>query len=85
VYRAGGSNPGNLTPRPTELGVSVWSAPAGPAFQPEKGYVQIKTSLLPANSVIQSGPAGHYDIIGASAQQIKAAITLKVKGKKPLL
>ena len=70
VYRQGGSNPGNLTPRAGEQGISTRDSltnpivngageriPGGarPVMEPGRPYIEIDTSKLPPGSVIKDG------------------------------
>jgi RHS repeat-associated protein len=92
IYRAGGSNPGNLTPRLGEEALSFrdslsnpFPLPQGkrPVFGPGQPYIKVDTSKLPPASVrldnIQA--AGHVSVRGASPAQLKDAVV--EKGKLP--
>jgi RHS repeat-associated protein len=91
IYRGGGSNPGNLKPRPGEEAVSFrenMSNPAsGPAvLKPGEKYIGVDASALPAGSVkydggINGNPPGHVSV-SASIEEISQAIVEKDKFPK---
>lgn len=92
IYRGGGTNPGNLTPRPQDNGElsfrgslsNPWPLPEGqrpplPAGQP---YFGVDTSKLPPGSVIYDDiPPGHVSVKDVPAEVVKDAII--EKGKFP--
>jgi hypothetical protein len=91
VWRAGGSNVGNL--KPSGLGVSVWSSPtvyptfykldANGGATSYRGAVGIDTLQLPPGStVVSTMQLGHFDIVGASPEGIQAAIVEKIPEHK---
>jgi hypothetical protein len=97
VFRNGGKNPGALTPRPGEPGISCRDVAANPFPKPETGPVFrigddiqiIDTSLLPPGSVIVDGapygpmPPGHVTIV-APPGAIKGGIIGTIKPGQPL-
>ncbi|QQP98573.1 RHS repeat domain-containing protein [Lysobacter enzymogenes] len=78
LYRSGGANPGNLTPRTSDGGMLSTRSSASnpfplkegqqPVLPSSKGYVVIETDKLPAGSVVVDGapygrmPPGHVSI-----------------------
>jgi hypothetical protein len=78
VYRSGGKNPANLTPRPQDKGMlstrdslsNPWPKPSGqqPPLPPDKPIQVIDTSKLPPGTVVPDGapsgpmPDGHVSI-----------------------
>jgi RHS repeat-associated protein len=91
IYRAGGTNPGNLTPRPGEAALSFRDSlsnpyPLSPGEQPVfragQPYIKVDTSRLPAGSVARDNvPPGHVSVRGVPAAQVKDAVV--EKGKLP--
>jgi hypothetical protein len=82
IYRAGKTNPGNLTPRAGEEALSFrstlsnpTSSGSRPVFRPGDHYIGIDVSKLPAGAaVLDNLPAGHVSVSGVTADQLKAAV-----------
>lgn len=81
LYRGGGRNVGNFTPRPRDHGeLSFWDSlsnryawEAG-VFKPGGGWVAVDTRGFPVGSVFATPPPGHYVVAGVPPQVIQAAI-----------
>ena len=91
IYRSGKPNPGNLTPRSGEDGLSFrdslsnpWPLPKGqrPVFQPGDDYIAVDTSRLPRGSVVYDNvPPGHVTVCNVDAGTLKLAVV--ERGKFP--
>jgi hypothetical protein len=94
IYREGGSNTGNLTPRPQDEGTlsgrdslsNPYPLPpeqnGRPNFRPGEPYIEIDPDKLPPGSVIRDNtPPGHVGIKNVPPDVVKGAIT--GKGKLP--
>ena len=96
IYRSGGTNPANLTPRPSDDGIlsfrssltnpidTVNGGPFGgrPVFPPGKPYFTIDTSKLPLGSVIPDNvPPGHVGVQNVPPDVLQKAVS----GKFPSL
>jgi RHS repeat-associated protein len=89
LFRAGGSNPGNLKVRPGDDGLSFRDslsnpidAKNSPVFKPGDQYIEVDADRLPAGSVVRDGdPPGHVTVRDATPEQINGAIV--GKGKLP--
>ena len=86
IFRAGGTNPGNLTIREGEGALSFrdsLSDPIGAGTSPvftKDDYIAVEVSKLPKGSaVLDNNPPGHVSV-RATAEEIKKAAT---KGKLP--
>jgi hypothetical protein len=88
IFRQGGANPSNLTPRPKDEGLlsfrdslsNSYPLPPGqrPVFAPGKEYTQFDWSKLPPDSVIfDHDPPGHVSVWGVSPEELRAAATGK--------
>ena len=88
IYREGGRNPGNLTPRPQDEGMlsfrdslsNPWPLPAGqrPVLRPGQEYIAVDPSKLPSGSVIHDNkPPGHVSVFNISPEIIQEAVILK--------
>lgn len=86
IYRGGGTNPGNLTPRPDDDGMlsfrdslsnpidPVNGGPLGgrPVFGVGDKYISVDANRLPAGSVIRDNvPPGHVSVFGVSPEDLK--------------
>ncbi len=89
IYRAGGSNPANLTTRAGEDALSFrnsLSDPIGPDTEPvftKDEYISVDASKLPEGSaVLDNDPEGHVSVT-ATPEQLKNANITKGKLPKP--
>ncbi len=92
IYRAGKTNPGNLTPRGADNGVLSFRSSLSnpyplnpgqrPVFQLGDDYFGVDTSKLPPGSVRPDNiPPGHVGVTGVMPAQLKDAVI--VKGRLP--
>ena len=92
IYRAGKTNPGNLTPRASDNGILSFRDSLSnpyplnpgqqPVFQFGDDYFGINTSKLPPGSIRPDNiPPGHVGVTGVMPAQLKDAVV--VKGKLP--
>jgi hypothetical protein len=88
VFRGGGTNPGNLTPRASDNGAlsfrsslsNPWPLQPGqnPVFKPGQPYFGVDISKLPGGSVVFDNiPPGHVSIINVVVQVLKDAVIEK--------
>ena len=95
IYRGGKTNPGNLTPRPSDNGILSFRdsftepiAPgrpgpygAQPVFRDGEPYFTVDTAKLPPGSVIPDNvPPGHVSVNGVPPDVVKAAVLQKFPG-----
>ncbi|MCA9933099.1 MAG: hypothetical protein KC415_04210, partial [Anaerolineales bacterium] len=95
IYRGGGTNPGNLTPRPQDKGMlsfrdslsNPYPLAEGqrPVLEPGKGYFGVHTSHLSPGSVIfDNVPPGHVSVYNVPPEVMQEAIRLTgIRGKFP--
>ena len=82
IYRAGRTNPGNLTPRAGEEGLSFrnsLSNPIGssqrPVFRPGDDYIAVDVARLPKGSAtLDDQPPGHVTVRGTTPDEVRAAV-----------
>ena len=81
IYRAGGANPSNLTPRPQDGGKLSFRVsldnPKGqpPVFVAGKPYIKVDTDRLPPSSVVvDNDPPGHAYVIGVDPVILRQAV-----------
>ena len=87
IYRAGGTNPSNLTAnvgKPLSFRDSLsnpWPLEEGarPVFG-SGSYIKVDTARLPPGSVVvDNHPPGHVSVSGVSATTLKGAVVEKAK------
>jgi hypothetical protein len=82
LFRSGGKNPGNLTPRPGEEGLSFRDSlsnpyPKGdrPVFRPGDKYIEVDPLRLPPGSVMRDNiPPGHVTVSPSPVEVLIDAI-----------
>jgi hypothetical protein len=94
IYRGGKTNPGNLTPRPQDMGElsfrdslsNPWPLPAGerPPLPAGKPYFGVDTSQLPPLSVtFDNIPPGHVFVKDVPVEVFKRPGVIVERGKFP--
>ena len=90
IFRGGGTNPGNLTPRPSDNGTLSFRDSLSEPWPPGKNlifksseYFSVDISKLPDGSVIFDNiPPGHVSVVNVAWEIIKAADIIKVNFPK---
>jgi hypothetical protein len=85
IYRKGGVNPGNLTPRAKDAGrLSFWdsltaqTSDCEPAFPPGAEWFAIDVRRLPASAIeYDNVPPGHVSLDGLPPNVVKDAVVKK--------
>jgi RHS repeat-associated protein len=80
IFRKGDPNPGNLTPRPGENGLSFRNSLSNPkegqpVFPPGSRYIEVDPSKLPPGSVIRDdNPPGHVTVLPLPVDVLQGAV-----------